>query len=79
MNLIILIIAIVAISMILCSKQESYYNVFGQWVDGPFDQKTDGIDMSSPAYRLSKTPYYWWWHHGIPYVPGYNRYWRWWR
>jgi hypothetical protein len=66
--LILLVIAIIFI--LLCSKKENYYNVFGQYIDGPSDD-TDGINEFSPQYSLSRTPYFWWWNNGIPIYPEY--------
>jgi hypothetical protein len=64
MNVIIIAILMLVILVLLCKKQESYYNVFGMWVDGPSDENYEGINMDSPIYSLSRTPYYWWWHKG---------------
>jgi hypothetical protein len=77
MNNLLIFCVIAIIFLLLFSKQENYYNVFGQYVDGPSDD-TDGINEISPQYRLSRTPYFWWWDSGIPYLPGYHRYWRYW-
>ena len=68
--------------MLLSSKpkKESYYNVFGQWVESPFDESLDNLNLNSPAHRYvrSVSPYYWYYPHGKPFIPGYYRWWRWW-
>lgn len=71
MNTIIITLIVLIILALFYKKQESYYNVFGQWIDSPFDENEDGIQMSSPSYRLSKSPYYRWWYSGIPHFPEY--------
>jgi hypothetical protein len=65
MNSVLIICAIIIIIFLLCSKQENYFNIFGQYIDGPSDD-FDGINMSSPIYRLwRQNPYYWYWNQGI--------------
>jgi hypothetical protein len=78
MNNLLIICTVIILFMLLCSNQENYYNVFGQYVDGPSDE-TDGINEFSPQYSLSRTPYFRWWNSGIPYLPRYNIYNRYWR
>ncbi len=73
METLFIIIAIIIIFVMLCNKQESYYNVIGQYIDGPADD-TDGINESAPNYSLSRIPNYWWWNNGIPFATVYDKY-----
>jgi hypothetical protein len=81
MNKLFVLCIIVIVFLLLCSKQENYYNVFGQYVDGPSDEM-DGVNEFSPQYGLSRrfarSPYFGWWNFDISYLPGYHRYWRHW-
>jgi len=74
----IIIVAIIIIIVLLDSKREPYYNLFGQWVDGPFDESTDIVDMTTPLYASYKMSYPGWRGHGWPrYYYYYPRHYYW--
>ncbi len=56
MNIFAILIFLVILIFILCNKsQENYYDVFGQYIEAPFEENEyDNMDTLSEAYY----PYY---------------------
>jgi hypothetical protein len=76
MNSVFVIVIIIALFLLLCSRQEDYYNVFGQYIEAPFDD-TDGAFSVLPSYSLSRFYPYSVYYDNVtdPYYSVDGRYW----